>query len=133
MREPVYLFDASSVVRALKEARLAPLGGQALQWLTVYEVLNAFWKEVRLLSRLSPKEADSLISDFTLLLRDMVVLEPNGLEDEIFRIAVSRDMTVYDASYVALAAKHGLVLVTEDRIFSRKASGIVDVAGLSGL
>ncbi len=51
---PMYLFDASSIVRAFREARLVPLGGQALQWLTVYEVLNAFWKEAYLLHRLDP-------------------------------------------------------------------------------
>ena len=44
MTRPAYLFDASSVVRALKEAKLVPLGGQAVPWLTIYEVLNAFWK-----------------------------------------------------------------------------------------
>jgi len=39
------LFEASGVIRALKEARLMPLSGQAVRWLTVYEVLNVFWKE----------------------------------------------------------------------------------------
>jgi len=39
MTRPVYLLVASSLVKALKEAKLVPLGGQALQWITVYEVL----------------------------------------------------------------------------------------------
>ena len=42
MTRPMYLFDASSIVRALREARLVPLGGQELQRLIVYEVLNTF-------------------------------------------------------------------------------------------
>lgn len=36
--KPIYLFDASSIVKAIKEARIVPLGGQALQCLTIYEV-----------------------------------------------------------------------------------------------
>ncbi len=133
MTRPTYLFDASSIVRALKEVKLVPLGGQALQWLTVYEVINALWKEAILLRKLSPEEAGSLVSDFTELIREMTILEPRGLEQEIFRIAVSEGVTVYDASYIALAAKHNLILVTEDQKLSRKASSIVNVASLDDI
>lgn len=80
--KPVHLFDASSLVKALKEVKLVPLDGQALQWLTVYEVLNAFWKETYLLHRLRPEETDSLISDFVELIQNMVILGPSGLERE---------------------------------------------------
>ncbi len=133
MTEPTYLFDASSIVRALKEARLVPLGGQALQWLTVYEVINAFWKEAFLLHRLSLEEANSIINVFTELLRDMIILEPRGVEEETFKIAASKKITVYDASYIAIAAKHKLTLVTEDQKLSRKASDIVRVISFDEL
>ena len=43
----------------------------------------------------------------------MIIPEPKGLERDILRIAVSKGITAYDASYIALAAKHGLTLVTE--------------------
>jgi len=128
-----YLFDASSLVRALKEARLVPLGGQAIQWLTVYEVLNALWKEVYLLHKLSPKEAISITSDFEELVRNMVVLEPSGLEQEVLQIAVSKGVTAYDASYIALAKRHGLVLVTEDKKLRKAASGIVESISLDAI
>lgn len=130
MTRPVYLFNAPSLVKALKEAKLVPLGGQAVQWLTVYEVLNALWKETRLLHRLSPEEAASLASDFTELIRNMVILEPSGLEHDILRIAVSKGVTVYDASYIALARKHRLTLVTEDQKLRQTASSIVETASL---
>ncbi len=133
MTRPTYLFDASSIVRALKEAKLVPLGGQALQWLTVYEVLNAFWKETYLLHRLNPKEASSLINDFTELIREMFILEPKGLEGDIFQIAVSKGITVYDASYIALATKYKLILVTEDQKLSRTASSMVNAVSLSNI
>ena len=131
--EPVYLVDASSLVKALKEAKLVPLGGQALQWLTVYEVLNALWKEAHLLHRFSLEEASSLASVFTELIRNMVILEPNGLEHDILRIAASNGLTVYDASYIALAKKHNLTLVTEDRKLSQAADGIIRTASLDDI
>ncbi len=130
---PLYLFDASSTVKAIKEVKLVPLGGQALQWLTIYDVTNAFWKEAYILRRMNVLEASSLVNVFADLVREMVILEPTGLEQEIFKIAVSRGVTVYDASYIALAAKHNLILVTEDRKLSSKASGMVRVISLDNL
>ena len=133
MRKPAYLFDASSIVRAIKEVKLIPLAGQAIQWLTVYEVVNAFWKETSLLHKLSLEEAASLTNDFRELLRNMIILEPMGLEQEILKISLSKNITVYDASYIALAAKHNLILVTEDRELAHKASNIIDVANLGDI
>ncbi len=130
MSGPRYLLDASSLVRALKEAKLSPLGGQALQWLTIYEALNALWKEAYLLRRIDVHDALSLATVIAEVARNMVVLEPAGLEEEILEIAVTRGVTVYDASYIALARKHGLILVTEDRKLRQAASELVRVASL---
>ena len=84
-------------------------------------------KEAILLCKLSPEEAGSLVNDLTELIRDVIILEPRGLEQKNFRIVVSEEVTVYDSSYIALAAKHNLILVTEDQKVSRKASSIVNV------
>lgn len=130
---PAYLLDASSLVRALKEAKLVPLGGQALQWLTIYEVLNAFWKETYLLHKLDPEEALFLISVFEDLIKNMVILEPKGLEHMILQIAVSKGVTAYDASYIALASKHKLTLVTEDQKLRKAANDIIEVVSLDGI
>jgi len=99
----------------------------------VYEVINVLWKEAHLLRRLETSEAAFLLDVFTRLVREMVVLEPTGLEQDILRIAVSRGITAYDASYVALAARYGLTLVTEDRKLSRAASDVVSVVSLDSL
>ncbi len=130
MTRPIYLIDASSLVKALKETKLVPLGGQALQWLTVYEILNALWKEAYLLRRLSPEEVAYLTSIFTEAIEAMTILEPRGLEHDILQIAVSRQVTAYDASYIALARKHGLTLVTEDKKLHQAAMGIVKTVSL---
>jgi len=133
VKKPTYLFDASSIIRALKEAKLVLLGGQALQWLTVYEVINVFWKEVYLLRKLEASEAASLLDIFIKLVQEMVVLEPKGLEQDILRIAISKGITAYDASYVALASKHNLILVTEDQRLSHMVRDIVNVVNLDSL
>ena len=63
----------------------------------------------------------------------MTILEPRSLEQNIFRIAVSKGATIYDASYIALAAKYNLVLVTEDQKLSRIASDTVNIVSLNDL
>ena len=133
MTRPIYLIDASSLVKALKETKLVPLGGQALQWLTVYEILNALWKEAYLLRRLSPEEVAYLASIFTGTIKAMTILEPKGLEHDILQIAVSRRVTAYDASYIALARKHGLTLVTEDEKLRQAAMSIVKTTSLDSI
>ncbi|MGB9622423.1 MAG: type II toxin-antitoxin system VapC family toxin [Candidatus Bathyarchaeia archaeon] len=125
-----YLFDASSIIRALKEIRLGPLGGQAIQWLTLYEVLNAIWKESTLLRILTTEEALSLINDFLDLIREMVVLEIRDIERDIIQLAIARKMTVYDASYIALAVKHKLTLVTEDKELLNKSRDLIHAVSL---
>lgn len=126
-----YLFDASSLVYALKLKRLDLLDGNYVQWLTVYEVLNGVWKEAFLLGRLDKGKAvefaSILVAEALGLLN---ILEPRGCEREIMEVALKHGLTAYDASYVVLAEKHGLVLVTEDREFRRKADRIVKMVSL---
>ena len=133
MRRPRFLFDASSLVRALREARLQPLAGEATQWLAFYEVLNAFWKMAVLLKLLTLEEAGELAALLSELTGYMVILEPKGLEREILEAAASTGTTAYDASYIVLARRHGLTLVTEDKRLRRAARGIVEAVSLDDL
>ena len=135
MSGPRYLFDASSLILALKESRVELLEGQAVQQLTVYEVLNALWKEARLLRVISVAAAARLAHLLGRLLSDgyMVVLEPKGLEAEILGVALELGLTAYDASYVVLASRHGLTLVTEDRKLASAAKRYSNVVGLREL
>jgi len=128
-----YLFDASSIIKAFKEAKIALLGTQAIQELTIYEVLNVLWKEVYLLHRLNFKEASSLIDDFSELIEEMTILSIRGIEQQIFQIAMSKGITVYDASYIALAKKYNLVLVTEDKKLSSIANRDIEVVSLESI
>ena len=135
MSRPRYLFDASSLFLALKESQLELLEGQAIQQLTIYEVLNALWKEARLLRVISVTTAVKLARLLGRLLSDgyMVMLEPKGLEAEILEVALELGLTAYDASYVVLASRHGLTLVTEDKKLASAAERYINVVSLREL
>ena len=128
-----YLFDASSLIEVLKRKELELIYGEAIQPLTIYEALNALWKESRLLKKLSFKEALALAEVLDSLREFMKLLRTEGLGIEILRVALDKGMTAYDASYVVLAKKNKLTLVTEDSKLAKKASGIVPVTQLRKL
>ena len=98
--------------------------------MTVYEVINALWKEVNLVESLNPNEARELLNVFLKVLELMTVVDPHPSELDILDIAVERGLTAYDASYIVLAMRRGLKLVTEDTTLRRKAKKFVDVLSL---
>jgi len=128
-----YLFDSSSLVYALKLKRIGVLAGNYIQELTVYEVLNALWKETYVLRKISIKEAESLLGVFIQLLSYLKVLDLSGLESEVFKISVETGLTVYDASYLALARREKLTLVTEDVKLRSVASTMIQTMSLDEL
>jgi len=125
-----YLFDASSLVYAIKLKRIGILAGNYVQELTIYEVLNALWKETYILRRMSRKEAESLLDVFVRLLSYLKMLDLRGLESEVFKIAVENGLTAYDASYLTLARREKLTLVTEDVKLRNVASTMIRVVSL---
>jgi len=124
------LFDASSLIRALKESRIDLLRKNYIQWLTVYEILNALWKETYLLKTIPEEKSKDLVDILMSIIRYMNILEPTGLEKEILELAISRGATAYDASYVALAKKHGLTLVSEDQKLRERYRDLIKIINL---
>jgi predicted nucleic acid-binding protein len=120
-----FLYDASSLIEAIKLRRLDLLVRNYVQWLTYYEVLNALWKEVCLTRTLPLDRAFQLVALIKRVINYMDVLDVEGLEEEIFRVAVKLELTAYDASYVVLAQKHGLILVSEDEKLRSTAQRVV--------
>ena len=64
---------------------------------------------------------------------NMTILGPKGLEQETVRIAVSEGITVYDASYISLARRRTLTLVSENQKLAHTARKYVDVTSLDNL
>jgi len=130
MREKL-LFDASSVIYALKLRNLKTLCDNYLQWLTIYEVINALWKEATLTKAISMQEASEIVKLFTKTVEFMKILSPHLYEDEILSTARELNITAYDAAYIVLAEKNGLTLVTEDKKLRTKAEKLVKAASLT--
>jgi len=128
-----YLFDASSLLYTLKLRKIDVLQGNYVQWLTLYESINALWKEVFLVKSMNIMEALKLISILNNILDLMNILNLQGLEKDVLKVAVKHGVTAYDASYIVLARKHGLTLVTEDRELKNKALKIVKAVSLNEL
>ncbi len=116
-----YILDASTLVplimiygKGLREI----LGNHEIHVLdlTCYEVCNAFWKEYIKLHRI-PKELalDSCIYMVEFMIKHTFIHSLNELEvDTVFNIAVDNNITIYDASYIALAKKLGIPIVSND-------------------
>ena len=103
---------------------------KTIQHLTIYEVLNAIWKETYLTKSLSRGEAERFIRIFAEALDYLNILLIHPYELEVFKTAVGLGLTVYDASYVVLTEKNDLTLVTEDEKLRKKASKKVKVVSL---
>ena len=121
------LLDASSLIYALKPRRLDMLRGNHVQWLTIYEALNGFWKEASLVKSISAEKTVALAGVFGKVLGHMSILSPRGLEEEILRTVLEHGVTVYDASYIVLVRKNGLILVAGIKRLRNKAAEIITV------
>jgi len=123
------LFDASSLLYALKLKNPRILYNY-IRWLTIYEVTNALWKEASLLGTMSLSEAERIIEFFVRTVEFMRLLTPHPHEGEVLTIADRLGISAYDASYVFLAERMGLTLVTEDRKLRGRAERLIDVVSL---
>ncbi|MCC6015174.1 MAG: type II toxin-antitoxin system VapC family toxin [Desulfurococcaceae archaeon] len=127
------LFDASSFIKALKLGRPEVLVDNYVQWLTIYEVLNALWREAYLLKPASTDKVLQLVDVVVDVARYMRILGISSLEKEVLRTSMELGLTAYDASYIVLAQRYGLTLVTEDRKLMGKAQRYVNVTPLDTL
>lgn len=122
------IFDASSIIRAVKEGKMGRVAGASTIPLARFEVGNAIWKDVHLLGLYSAEDAGRLLEVILGLIGLMEVVEPDyGLA---LRVAVERGITFYDASYVAAALERRTRLVTEDEGLREKVEGLVDAVTL---
>jgi len=128
-----YLFDASSFIKALKLGKPEVLIDNSIQWLTVYEIMNALWKEVRLLKSISIEKLLQLVDVVTDVVKYMKILSVSNLEREVLKMSIELDLTAYDTSYIVLAQRHGLTLVTEDKKLMNKAKKHINVISLDTL
>ena len=89
------------------------------------ECLNVIWKHTNLLKDLEPKEASSAIDDLTKLYDDLAIIPTRELKDQAMHIAISQNIAVYDALFIAAAQKINAALYTADKKLCAKADKLV--------
>jgi len=114
------VFDSSSIYTLLTKGKIEPLGGNYTVFLAKFELGNIVWKEVFLHKRITREEGLRLLFFISKVLNTMNLEDVNCIEAE--EIAIDFGITFYDASYVWLARKLDLPLVSEDNRL-RKALG----------
>lgn len=112
-----HLFDASSVVdvilgRGGTDTEIDVLFDEYWLDLTRYEAANAIWKIGHARDELGDSEIDDAIDILDRLEHEMTVERVTGLCT--MEAARESGLTLYDASYLAVARRDELTLVTED-------------------
>ncbi len=84
--------------------------------LAIMEVANAVWKQVALKNAMSVTEARQALKILKSMLGvNITVYTSHDVIEDAFDIAVRRNITIYDAIYIALARNTGSTLVTLDQ------------------
>ena len=128
-----YVFDSSSIFHALKRRRVDVLADNYTVSLTRYELGNILWKEEVLHKRITSVELERLIGFLKRVLDKMKVLKIECCETEVLNIARSLEISFYDASYVFLAKKIRVPLITEDLKLIQRAKPLVDTLTLNDI
>ncbi len=118
------LFDASALLNLLrnKESRsIKILDDQHVLDLTLYEVSNAIWKLSYRENKLTREQSRLLLDSILTLLSRMQTNNIKGLEKHVYDLSTKEGLTIYDASYLAVAERSGLVLVTDDLQLAKSA------------
>ncbi len=124
------LFDASSLLNVIKNKAskaLYIINKQCALDLTIYEVSNTIWRIAYLEKKITSEQACILLDSILLLLERMKTLDISGLQRHVKEIAIKEGLTVYDASYLVVAERKNLVLVTDDKQLERAAKKYIKV------
>ncbi|MGH9922775.1 MAG: type II toxin-antitoxin system VapC family toxin [Nitrososphaerales archaeon] len=124
------LLDASALINIMigsGSRALELLNAQFVLDLTVYEVGNVLRRLAKFEGKISASQACSLLDSFLLLVQYMQVLTINGMENSVKELSLEKNLTFYDASYLAAAEKNSLALVTDDKQLTEAAGNKVKV------
>lgn len=117
-----YIFDANSILRLIEKYKY-----QSLRYfrqgyspsLVGYELGNVLWKYSKM-----GIDVGRLLNPLNEVLSSLTIVDVHSsINNEILDISIRGNITYYDASYIYLAKKLGVMLVTEDRELLRKFPG----------
>jgi predicted nucleic acid-binding protein len=120
--------DTSALYPLLLSGKAFNLEQCAVSSLTEYELGNVLWKEAKK-KKINVKDTVQTFSDVLLELKKLSI---NSIGD-VLTIAIERNLTFYDASYVSIAEKEGLTLVTEDAELLKKCKSATSTKNIDNL
>jgi predicted nucleic acid-binding protein len=118
-----YLIDTSALYPILISG--IPFNAEecAVSSLTEYEIGNVLWRENQQKKLKDPARIAAIFSEALAPLRKFDV---DSLAN-VLEVAIGRHLTFYDASYVYLAEKENLKLVTEDTDLLKKCKTAITI------
>jgi predicted nucleic acid-binding protein len=140
LKGPSFLLDASSLL-LLMRSELGPqstksriIQNSRVLDLTTYEAGNGIWKESELLKTLSSEETQKLADNLSLILSNLEKSSVQPSEfSRVLSLAKSERRTFYDSSYIYVAKRDKMTLVTEDQNLSKIARKHVRVVSVDQL
>ena len=89
------------------------------------ECLNVIWKHTNKLKDLKQEEAGLAIDDLTKLYDDLTIIPTRELKDQAMHTAITQNITVYDALFIAAAQKINATLYTADKKLCAKTDKLI--------
>jgi len=89
------------------------------------ECLNVIWKHTNKLKDLKQEEAALAIDDLKKLYDDLTIIPTRELKDQAMHIAITQNITVYDALFTAAAQKINAPLYTADKKLCAKTDKLI--------
>ena len=137
-RTPSLILDSNILVKLVmnesgsKEARAAVANilkkGGALYTvdLALAEGLNVIWKHASVLKDLELEEANSAVEDLARIYDGLNIIAAREITTEAMHVALTQNISVYDALYIAAAQKMNGTLYTADQKLCNAANGITN-------
>ena len=121
-----HVLDSSTIAiifKRLKGEAVDVLEENIMLDLAFYELGNMIWKECTLKNLISLEEGINRAGQLAKVLEVVEAAKIRSSEDfkEVMRLATELRLTFYDTSYLQVAKKRNLPLVTEDRELRDKA------------
>ena len=118
-----YLIDPSALYPILISGVVFNVEECAVSSLTEYEVGNVLWRENKQKKLKDPSRIAAIFSEALGPLRKIAI---DSLSN-VLAVAIERNLTFYDASYVYLAEKENLRLVTQDIDLLKKCKTAITI------
>jgi predicted nucleic acid-binding protein len=92
--------------------------------LALTECLNIIWKHLTLLQDI--EDTDSIVEDLLRVYDHLTIISTRTIAKETINIAIKTNISVYDASYIALTQKLDGTLYTADKKLAAAANAVTN-------